>query len=472
MSGAASGSAGAVEARAAASGLLPPSGAVRPYQFPRVERVTLGNGLRVLVAPMPRLPVVTVLALVDAGASADPAGAEGVAALTARTLDEGTGALDGAALTERFESLGTAFEASADWDSSVARMTVMPSRLEAAFALFAAVLRAPTFPAADVARKRDERLDDLAQQLAEPRGLADQRFTGYLYAPGSRYARPAGGSARTVAALDAAAVRAFHARHYGPQTTTLIFVGDITVDAAVALAERGAGDWTADATRAALVASPAAADTRRLIVVAKSQAPQSELRVGHVGVARNHPDYLAIVVMNAILGGLFSSRINLNLRERHAFTYGASSGFDWRRGAGPFVVSTAVRSDVTARAVEEILREVDVMRASPPAREELALATDYLAGVFPIRYETTAAVAGALAGAEVFGLPSDWFRTYRDRVQAITPAQVHAAAATQLDPTRLLVLAVGDPDVVGAPLDALGFAPQQTVSASDDPTED
>jgi len=472
MSGAIGGAAGAaIESVAARSGLVPPPTAVRPYQFPTVHRVTLGNGLKLVVAPMPRLPIVTAYALVDAGASADPVGSEGLAALTARTLDEGTGALDGAALTERFESLGTAFEAYADWDSSVARLTVTPSRLDAAFALFAQVLRAPSFPERDVARKRDERLDDIAQQLAEPRGLADTRFTGFLYEKSARYARSGSGNSRTVATLEAAAVRDFHAQYYGPETTTLILVGDITLENAVALAESRLGDWRTPAKAPPARAVDLAVPGRRAVIVAKADAPQSELRVGHVGVPRSHPDYLAIVVMNALLGGLFSSRINLNLREKHAFTYGASSGYDWRRGAGPFVISTAVKSDITHRAVEEILREIDGMRAAPPSREELTLATDYLAGVFPIRYESTSAVAGAIAGAEMFGLPSDWFATYRDRIQAITPAQVHEAARAHVDPSRLLVLAVGDPAVITAPLEGLGIAPIVTHPTTFDPTE-
>ena len=222
--------------------LRPIPTAVRPYQFPRVERATLANGLNVQVVPMHRLPIVTVLALVNVGASADARGQEGLAALTARTLDEGTAALDGAALTERFEALGASFEASADWDSTVARVTVTPRHLDEAVSLFAEVLRTPLFPAADVEREREERIDALAQALAEPRGLADMRFTGLLYA-GARYGRPAGGSARSVATLSAEQLRAFHAAHYGPRTTTLIVVGDITLDAAMRLAEAKFGDW-------------------------------------------------------------------------------------------------------------------------------------------------------------------------------------------------------------------------------------
>lgn len=444
--------------------------ALRPYQFPAVERAALSNGMQVLVVPMHRLPIVTVMALVDAGASADPEGQEGLAALTAHTLDEGTGSLDGAALTDRFEALGTSFEASVDWDSTVARVTVAPARLDEAVSLFAEVLRAPLFPATELERKREERIEDLAQALAEPRGLADLRFTGLLYGR-ARYGRPAGGTAQSVAAVDAAQVQAFHAAHYGPASTTLIVVGDLTQTAALRLLEATFGDWRSAAQPAIVGRVDAARARRRTVIVAKPGAPQSELRLGHVGVPRNDPNHLAIVVMNAILGGLFSSRINLNLREKHAFTYGASSGYDWRRGAGPFVVSTAVATDVTGRAVEEMLREIDGMRAAAPSAAELSLATDYLAGVFPLRFESTAAVAGAVAGAEVFGLREEWFRNYRDRVRAITRDDVHRAAQMYLDPSRLLLLAVGDTASIEVPLGALAHGPLTVLTATQDASE-
>jgi zinc protease len=467
----------------------PIPGVPRPYQFPEVQRAALPNGIRLIVAPMPRLPLVTVLALVEAGAIHDPAGVEGTAALTARTIAEGTATLDGTALIDHFEALGTSLQAYADWDSAVARFTVMPERLAPAFRLFAEVLRAPSFPEREVFRCRDERIAELEQRLTEPRGLADQRFAGALYSPSSRYARSAGGTLTTVPRIDTAAVRAFHAARYAPDATTLVFVGDTSLAEAQRLAEQEFGDAsptsgaTSGATsgpiRAASQAGAAAAAgaeaaaslTRRVVIVEKADAPQSELRVGHLGVPRAHPDHLPIVVMNAILGGLFSSRINLNLRERHAFTYGASSGFDWRRGTGPFVVSTAVKSEVTGRAVEEILKEIDGLRAKAPAPDELALATDYLAGVFPIRYESTDAVAGALANAAMFGLPDDWFPTYRDRVRAVSTSDVLSAARTHLHPAQLLVLAVGDPAVVRPQLEALNFGPVSVVTPDHDPAE-
>ncbi len=447
----------------------PIAGAVRPYHFPAMERTALLNGVRVVVAPMHRLPLVTVLALVDAGAATDPEGEEGTASLTARALAEGTGTLDGVALNEVFENLGTSFEASADWDGSVARITVLPSQLEAAVAQFAQVVRDPSFPEREVQRLRDERLADLAQVDSDPRALADHRFMQAVYAPTSRFALPLGGARRTVGGLSRQSLLAHHGTRYRPEATTLIVVGDCTAERAYQLAESHFADWRVVAPALpATRASVERAGGRRTVLVRKVGAQQTELRVGHVGVPRSHPDHLAIVVMNALLGGLFGSRLNLNLREKHAFTYGASSGFDWRRDAGPFVASAAVKSEVTAEAVTEMLREIDQMRAAPPTATEVSLATEYLAGVFPIRFETTAAVAGAIAGAITHGLPEDWFASYRDRILGVDAAAVLAAARAQLDPERLVVLAVGDGDMIEAPLAALGHGPIHLQNSRDE----
>ena len=209
---------------------------------------------------------------------------------------------------------------------------------------------------------------------------------------------------------------------------------------------------------------PASSD-RRVLVVAKAEAPQSELRVGHVGLPRNHPDFFAATVMNAILGGLFSSRINLNLREVHAWTYGAHSGFDWRLQAGPWLADSAVKSEATADAVREVLGEIDRMREFPVSHEELSLATSYLDGVFPIRYETTGAIAAALANLVLYGLPDDYFDRYRERVRAVTREDVQRAATTHLHPDRLQVVAVGDPTAITRPLEELGAGKVTVVEA-------
>jgi zinc protease len=439
----------------------PAPGPARPYHFPRFYRRTLANDLRLVVVPVHKLPLVTVLALVDAGAVRDPRGHEGLAQLTAHLHAEGTTALDGIALADRFERLGTAFDASADWDATVAGLTVVSERLPEALDLFAEVLTSPAFPEREVERLKAERLSDLLQLRTEPRGLADEMFSRFVYASRARYARPDGGDEESVKAIGVDDVRTFYEERYGPATTTLIVVGDVSLDRATVLAERTLGSWRRDAQRGGrdrAVDQPAF-DERRVHLVAKADAPQSEIRAGHVGVPRVHPDYFPIVVMNMVLGGLFNSRINLNLREEHAYTYGAFSGFDWRVSAGPFEVSTAVQSDVTAAAAAEVLKEIDRIRASDIEREELSLATSYLDGVFPIRYETTGAIARALASVEIFGLPDDYFDTYRDKIRAVTLADVRRVAEEHLRPDRLQLVVVGDPDAVRIPLEGMGVGP-------------
>lgn len=447
----------------------PTPGPSRAYRFPAFERLTLDNALRIVVAPVSKLPIATVVALVDAGAAADPQGREGVSLLTARALAEGTERSDGAQLAERFERLGTALDSSADWDGATVRITVTTERLQAALALLAEVIREPSFPEREVNRLRQERLAELLQQQAEPRGLADDMFGKFAYAPGSRYALPDGGNESTVEALDQGAVRAFYNERYSPGSTTVIVVGDVTVDQARAMVADTFGSWAGRSVRPVAVVDRPAATTRIVHVVGKSDAPQSELRVGHVGVPRLHPEYFPIVVMNAILGGLFSSRINLNLREAHAYTYGAFSSFDWRRAAGPFTVSTAVRSDVTDAAVREILLEIDKLRESGVTDAELSLATSYLDGVFPIRFESTTAIANALSSLVSYGLPEDYFDTYRSKIRSVSADHVLEAARAYLRPDKLQIVAVGDPAVVREPLEQLNVGPVRTYDAEGRP---
>lgn len=449
----------------------PAPGLPRDYRFPRFHRFSLPNGLRVIVAPVAKLPIVTALAVVDAGASLDSVGAEGVATLAARALGEGTASHDGAALTDRFERLGTALESYADWDSAVAGVTVLSGRLPAALALLAEVLTAPVFPEREIERLKGERIADLLQLRAEPRGLADELFSRFAYDARSRYALPEGGTADSVASLDRGRVTAFYQARYRPGATTLVLAGDVGLKDAESLVARELGGWSGDAPPSARIDDSPASTTRAVHVVSKDDAPQSELRLGHVGVPRSHPDYNDIVVMNAVLGGLFSSRINLNLREVHGYTYGAFSGFDWRRQAGPFVVSTAVKSDVTHEAARETLLEIDHMRAAPIGVDELTLATSYLDGVFPIRYETTAAIAAALAGLVVHDLPDDYYDHYRSRIRAVTVNGVLEAARRYLHPERLQLVVVGDPETVRAPLEALSFGPVRVYDTGGAPLE-
>jgi zinc protease len=431
--------------------------APRPYQFPRFERHRLANGVQVLVAPVRKLPIATVMALVDAGAACDQRGREGVAALTAELLFEGTAGSDGAELNDRFERLGASVESSADWDGAAVTLTALRQHLGPSMALLGEVLRAPAFPEREVERLKAERLAELLQLRAEPRGLADELFTKFLYARESRYSQPEGGTEASVSTLARDDVQRFYTERYRPGSVTIVIAGDVSHEDALKLVEESLGDWTGDAARP-VEASPTAAHTRRgLHIISKPDAQQSELRLGCVYLPRRHPDYHTSVVMNAVLGGLFSSRINLNLREKHGYTYGAFSYLDWRRQAGPFVVSTAVQSEVTAPAAREAISEIENIRVEEITEAELSLATSYLGGVFPIRYETTESIAGALATLVRYGLPDDFYDKYRDQVRAVSTEDVLRVARTHLDPSALQMVVVGDLERVREPLEALQF---------------
>jgi zinc protease len=439
-----------------------------------------------IVATVAKLPLVSVAVIVDAGAVCDSAGNEGVARLAAKLMLEGTEKYDGAELTERFERLGASIDAEADWDEAALTMTVMSDRLPAAFDLLGEVLRTPSFPQREVDRLKAERQAELLQLRAEPRGLADELFTRFLYTPSSRYAQPDGGDETSVARIERSRIRTFYESRYAqpdggdetsvariershirsfyesryvPAATTVIVVGDVTADRAEELAKSTLGGWSGSPPPRIVADASPSRPGRAVHIVAKTDAPQSELRIGHVGIPRNHPDYFAVNVMNAILGGLFNSRINLNLREAHGYTYGAFSVFDWRRQAGPFLVQTAVRSDITDAAAREVISEIDRIRADRVGEDELSLATSYLDGVFPIRFETTAAIAAALSVLVVHGLPEDYYDRYRERVRAVTREQILEAARRHLHPDALQLVAVGDPAVVRERLTSLDFGP-------------
>jgi predicted Zn-dependent peptidase len=445
----------------------PRPSAPREYRFPRFTEEVLSSGIRLVVAPVEKLPLVTILVVIDAGATIDPPGKEGLAALTAAALLEGTREFDGAQLTERFEQLGTAVESGADWDSAFVKLTVLANRLEETAALLGEAIGNPAFPEREIERLKAERLAEILQLETEPRGLADEKFSEFLYAPASRYAKSDGGTAKSVAGLSRADVDGFFRSQYRTGATTVVVAGAITPITARNLVSQAFSRWTSGTGPSrVLIASPRATG-RTVNIVNKSDAPQSELRVGHIGLPRKHPDFFPTMVMNAVLGGLFGSRINMNLREEHGYTYGASSYYEWRRGPGPFAVATAVQSEVTAAALREIFAEIERIRADKISEEELALARDYLDGVFPIRYETTTAIASALANVIIYALSGDYYDTYRRRVREVTREDVLLAAQNHLHPAHMQTVIVGDAAAIKDSVAQLGFGELLVHAASE-----
>lgn len=446
----------------------PGPGAPRAYHFPAVERHRCTNGVTVLCASLRRLPIASVVFVGEGGAEAEPASAAGVASIAAQALAEGTLSRPADELAFAFEALGGELLSGADWTHAEAGTTVTVSQLEATVRLLADVVRDSAFPARGVERLIREREAELLQQRTEPRGLADDVFAERCFTAGARYAIPLAGSSDTVGSLTRDLVADFHRARHRPSTSRVVVVGDIGPDQAFRLVEDAFGDWSGPARSDQPTADARDAIPARSVVVHRPGAAQSEIRIGHASVGRAHPDFHALAMMNAVLGGLFNSRINMNLREAHAYTYGAFSSFDWRRQASLFEVSTAVQSDVTGPAVREILHELHRIRDEPVAPEELALARDYLVGVFPLRFETTATIANAIAAREMFPLSADYYETYRDRMAAITRDDIQRVARAWLHPDRLQLVVVGDADVAGPALGDVSTVAVERVEIPDE----
>src|SRR5205823_1611554 len=322
-------------------------------------------------------PLVAIRTLVRSGADHDTAELAGLASLAAELLDEGAGARDGVKLAEDLGLLGASLGSGADWDASYVSIDVLSRNFDQAFAILAEVDRRPMLPAASLERVRSERLMELLQQRDEPASIAAKRFSSLIYGTGA-YGNTIIGNPESVARITAEDVRRFYAAHFVPNNCSIVIAGDVETSKALAAAERLFADWP----QAELPPRPAVAPQQfsesRIYLIDRPTAVQSEIRVGHIGVARSTEDYFALSVMNALLGGVFNSRINLNLRERHGYTYGARSLFAFRRQPGPFVVSAPVRNEVTRESVTEVLAELRRIRTGDVEERELDDTKNYL----------------------------------------------------------------------------------------------
>ena len=369
----------------------PTPGTPREYLFPSFERGRLGNGLSVVYAHVPGRPLLGAQLIMPGGGWTEPADQAGITVLTARAMPEGTKRLDANEFIEASERLGAEIHADASWEALTATMEVPRSRFGAALALMAEMAFEPAFPGDEVERLRDERLNDLLQAWSDPRRRSERVFPETVYAPGSPTSRPLWQS--SVHGPPPGSRCRGRASSSAPRSRSgdLVVAGDLTGVPLMELAEEHLGRISALPTALAADSESGVAPHSagaRIVLVDRPSAPQSELRIGHVGVPRKTPDFHAISVLNAILGGTFNSRLNRVIREELGYTYGIHSSFDMRRRAGPFVVRTAVETAVTVPALVETLRIVREFGQTEVEPEELKIARDYLVGVFPLRFES------------------------------------------------------------------------------------
>lgn len=443
----------------------PTPGPAPALQLPAPERRELANGMEVLYVRRSGLPVAHVTLVTRGGLADDPARLPGLAAFTASMLDEGAGGRSSLQLSEALELLGAELSTGASWDAASVDLHVLSTRLDQALPLMADVVVRPDFPEKEVKRLRDERLTELARARDEARAIAANAFARLTYGAEHPYGRLA--STGSVGRIGRADIASFHRSYYRPAGSTLVIVGDVDPAQVHPLVERAFGEWTGAPPSEPAIATPPETPATRIFLVDKPGAAQSEIRVGHPGVARDNPDYYPLLVLNTLLGGSFTSRLNTNLREVHGYSYGAGSSFSMRRGAGPFLASSAVFTAKTDSAVIEFFRELERIRAEPIPEGELERAKSYLALGLPRRFETTESLASQLATLAVYDLPLDDYNRYVPSVMAVTAEDVRRVANQYLRPDRSVVVVVGDRSTVEPGLRMLKLGPLELRETQD-----
>ncbi|MCM3879345.1 MAG: insulinase family protein [Vicinamibacterales bacterium] len=439
---------------------LPAIGPPPRFRFADIHKDRLQNQLVLWSAEHRSLPVVNFVLVLPAGSAADFEGHEGLAAVTADMLDEGTGTLSAIDVNAAFARIGAHLDTDVSADATVVSVTALKKFAGPALALMADCVIRPRLAADDFERVRQLRLTRLVQIRDMPSAIADRAFMQLVY--GSHpYAHMALGTEDSLRQLSIDTVRRFHAAWYVPAHATLLASGDIDAAEFKGLAADLFTSWAAgqsDAMHDAAAAPPPPMPPHRLVLVNKDGAAQTEIRIGEVGLARSTPDYHPLIVLNMVLGGQFVSRINMKLRQEKGLTYGARTAFDFRRGRGPFMLQTSVQSDGTAEAVRESLAAIHAIRAEkPPTQEEVDVAKAALTRSYPRNFETAEQVARALAQLVLYELPDDYFDMFATRVGEVSVDHVRQAALAHLHPDRLGIALVADSSIVAPLVAAAGL---------------
>lgn len=435
---------------------LPPApGPVRSFRFPPFERHRLDNGLELYLAPYDRGPLIHMVLMMRGGAQHEAPGKAGLATLMASLMDEGTEQCSALELAEQVEQLGGYLATIADWDSLTAEVGALSQYLGDGLDLLSQIVTQATYPEHELERLRRQQLAELQRRSSQPSAMASDALTARLYGP-TPYATSILGTSDTVAALTREHIVDHASSHVTPCDAALVLVGDLDSSSARTAVQSALGGWRGPRTPVTPRLEPPAVDGLRLCLVDRPDAPQTELRLGHVGVPRTHPEFIGLQVLNTLLGGKFTSRINLNLRERRGITYGASSSFSQRLGPGPFVIRASVATDSVAEAIREILFELRRLQDEPADHEELEDTKSYLLGVFPYTLQRIEGLSSRLMELTLYDLPADYFDRYPERLRSITASHLRALAQQHLHPEQMVVVAVGPRTDLEAQLTALG----------------
>lgn len=449
---------------------LPIPGEDRPFHFPRIVRRSLANGLELRAVRHRSVPIVSMVLLVPGGSSVDPGAGHGLVSMTAGLLDEGSRGQSALDIAERVARIGGDLDVEVGMDAVAIGLTTLDRFCESGLELVHEIVTAPNLANDDFNRIRNLRLERLAQMKDHAAAIAERAFARVLY-DSHPYGHLSLGSEPALTGMTVDTVRAMHAALFTPTGATLVVVGDRSEDQLLDLAAAMFDPWRAAAStmtidRAAGLTPPPSTPLATLAVIHRPGAAQSELRIGHVCAARSTPDYPRLLVLNAILGGEFVSRLNLNLRESKGYTYGVRTGFNLRRGIGPFVTQTSVGTDVTGPAIHEALAEIHAIADHRPATgDEVAQAFASLSKGYPRGFETAGQVARSVAQLALHNLPDTYFEEFVPRLAEVTADDVSAAARQYLASAKMSTVIVGDLDKIHGSLAGLGLGPYHVMAA-------
>jgi zinc protease len=421
----------------------PALGAPPTLRLPAMTTRQLPNGLKIVIVEQHELPIADVILQIRNGGEADAANRTGTAALTSALLTEGTATRSALQIADQAAYLGVRVGAGSGWEQSTVSLHTPTAQLDSSLALFADIALHPAFPASDLERVRKVRLTSLQQLRDRGPSIADRAYATALYGEQHPYGRPLAGTEASVAAISRADLQSFYDTYYRPNNATLLVVGDVRPDDVERRAQALFGGWARGNVPAPVDATARAPKATTLVLIDKPGAAQSSFRLGGIGAPRSTKDYFALQVLNTILGGSFTSRLNQNLRETKGYTYGANSGFGLRRMAGPFTASAEVVSAKSDSALIEFVKELRAIRDTVPS-DELAKAKRYLQLGLPEDFETTGSIAGQMLPLITYGIPLDFYNSAVENIGAVTQADVQRVARQYVDPDRLTLVIVGD----------------------------
>jgi zinc protease len=444
----------------------PAPGPLRPFALPTPQEFRLSNGLRVVVVEDHGLPVVHGRILVNAGSLFEPAEKNGLAALTAQLLREGTRSMTGPQIAERMEQLGAQFSTSAAYTVSTAQVTALKSAFPEALALAATTVSEPAFAETELTRVRNQMVAGYQQSISTVEGLAVNAFNRAVYDEASGWSRPVGGTRATLTGLTRDDVIAYHSRMYGPANATLLLVGDVTPAEARTIAQRAVGSWAGSAAAAAFPRPTArTAPATRVILVDRPGSVQSGIYVGQSVPGAEDPELIPLQALTHVLGGGFRARVNMLLREAKGWTYGAFASLSPGPGAGDFAVSSSVRTNATDSAVAAVVQQYQRIVAEPVPAGELTGSIANLVGSFPSSVQTAQGLANRIQTVLVNRYPLDYYSNYRERLAAVRPADIARVGAARLTPNAVTVVVAGDLATIEAPIRALNLGPVEVWDA-------